>query len=215
MRSVDKSARPDSRDISFPKNWIELSKRRSPEQKITAKEQAILKALNTTISAEFDAAEFSDVLDYLRKATGVNITVDQRAMEEMGVTYKTPITLKLKATTRTILKRLLGDLNLAYVVKDETILITSRERAKQMTTTKTYYLGDLAGGVNLRLGPILSKIVMMQTVNQLINTITQTVDPQSWKVNNPDAVGTIAFDPVTMTLVVKQTAEIHFSLRPN
>ena len=63
------------------------------------------------------------------------------------------------------------------------------------------------------MGPILSKIVMIQTVNQLINTITQTVDPQSWQVNNPDAVGTIAFNPATMSLTIKQTAEIHYSIR--
>jgi len=214
LRSVDKSARADGRDISFPKNWVELSKRRSTAQKISAKEEAILKALNATIPADFDNHEFADVLDYLRKATGVSITVDQRAMEEMGVTYKTPITLKLKSTLRTLLKRMLGDLNMAYVVKDETILITSRERAKAMTTTRTYYLGDLAASVNFRFGPVLSKIVMMQNVNQLINTITQTVDPQSWKVNNPDAVGVIAFNPLTMSLTVVQTAEIHYSIRP-
>jgi len=214
MRSVNESAVADGRDYVLPKNWVELSKRRATFQKISAKEEAILKALNATIPAEFDNHEFSEVLDYLRKSTGVDISVDMRAMEEVGVTYKTPITLKLKTTLRTLLKRMLGDLNMAYVVKDETIQITSRERAKNMTTTRHYYLGDLAATVNFRFGPLLSKIVMMQNVNQLITTITQTVDPQSWKVNNPDAVGTISFNPATMSLVVTQTAEVHYSIRP-
>jgi hypothetical protein len=212
MRSVDDSAVPDSRAYSFPKNWAELSRKRSPAQKTTAKERAILKGLQSIVPADFEGAEFEEVLDYLRKALGVSITVDKRALEEVGVTYKTPIRLKLKASARTVLKRLLGDLNLAYVIKDETILITSQERAKQMTTTRHYYLGDLAAVTDLRYGLIGSKIAMLQFANQLVNTITQTIEPQSWKVNNPDAVGVITFNPLTMSLIVKQTAEIHFSL---
>ena len=38
------------------------------------------------------------------------------------------------------------------------------------------------------------------------------IDPQSWKVNNPDAEGVMAFDPISMTLIVKQTAEVHFMM---
>jgi hypothetical protein len=213
MRSVDESAVPESRAFVLPKDWAEKSRKRSAEQKLTAKETAILKALNTPIQVDFDKQPFEDVLDYLRKATGVTITVDQRAMTEVGVSYKSEISLRLRATTRTILKRMLADLGMAYVIKDEVIQITSAERAKEMTTARTYYIGDLASAVDFRLGPILSRLVMIQTVNQLITTITQTVEPRSWKVNNPDAVGTITFDPITMSLVVKQTAEIHYALR--
>jgi hypothetical protein len=213
MNSVSESAIPESRAFVLPKDWAEKSRKRSAEQKLTAKETAILKALNTPIQVDFDKQPFEDVLDYLRKATGVGITVDQRAMTEIGVSYKSEISLRLRATTRTILKRMLADLGMAYVIKDEVIQITSAERAKEMTTTRTYYIGDLAAATDFRLGPIVSRLVMIQTVNQLISTITQTVEPKSWKVNNPDAVGTITFDPITMSLVVKQTAEIHYSLR--
>jgi hypothetical protein len=213
MNSVSESAIPESRAFVLPKDWAEKSRKRSAEQKLTAKETAILKALNTPIQVDFEKQPFEDVLDYLRKATGVGITVDQRAMTEIGVSYKSEISLRLRATTRTILKRMLADLGMAYVIKDEVIQITSAERAKEMTTTRTYYIGDLAAATDFRLGPIVSRLVMIQTVNQLITTITQTVEPKSWKVNNPDAVGTITFDPITMSLVVKQTAEIHYSLR--
>jgi len=214
MRSVDKSAVPDSRTYVPPKDWAEKSRKRGETQKLTAKEKAILKGLNTTISVDFDGHEFQDVLDYLRKATGVDIVADKRAMDEASVTYKTPITLKRKATVRTILKHILAELGLAYFVKNEAIQITSIERAKSETTIRKYYLGDLAAVTDLRFGPVFSQALMIQRVNELINTITQTVEPKSWQVNNPDAVGTIAFNPLTMSLIVKQTAEIHYSLRP-
>ncbi len=212
MRSVDDSAVPESRAYVLPKDWAEKSRKRSTAQKLTVKEKAILKALDTPIQADFDKQNFEDVLDWLRKATGVTIVVDQRAMAEAGASYKSEITLHLRATTRTILKRMLSDLGMTYVIKEETIQITSAERAKEMTTTRTYYMGDLAAVTNLRFGSVLSQLVMIQNINQLISTITQTVEPKSWRVNNPDAVGEITFNPINMTLVIKQSAEIHYSL---
>jgi hypothetical protein len=46
----------------------------------------------------------------------------------------------------------------------------------------------------------------------IVNSITTQIDPQSWRNNNPDAPGTITFDPITMTLIIKQTAEVHLAL---
>ncbi len=210
MSSVDESAVPESRDYKLPKNWAELSQKRTAGVKMTAKEKAIMKALAAPISVEYDKNSFQEVLDHLRKATGLDIVADKRAMDEMGVTYDSQITLKLRTSTRTVLKRVLSELNLAYVIKDEAIQITSRERAAQMTTTRAYYVGDLASVVDLRFGPLLNQLQMIENVNRLITMIKQEVDPRSWRDNNPDAPGTIVFDPITMSIVVKQTAEVHF-----
>jgi hypothetical protein len=213
MRDVDESSTPDSRNMTFPKDWVEKSKKRSEGIKMTAKEQAILKVLSSPMEAEFNNATFGDVIDYLRKKLKVDITVDKRALTELNISESdTTISLKMRSSVRTILKRLLADLNMTYVVKDETILITSQARAKEMTTTRTYYLGDLVAVLDVRLDPVTSYLLMAQRANQLINMITSSIDPQSWKVNNPDAVGTIVFDPRTMAVVVKQTAEVHFMM---
>jgi hypothetical protein len=210
MRWVDESAIPETRDYKLPKNWAELSKKRSAEAKLTAKERAIMKALSTPISVEYDKNSFQEVLEHLRKVTGLELVTDKRAMDEMGVSYDSQITLKLRSSTRAVLKRILSDLNLAYVIKDEAVQITSRERASQMTTTRAYYVGDLAAVVDVGLGPILTQLQMIENVNRLITMIKQEVDPRSWRDNNPDAPGTIYFDPITMSIVVKQTAEVHF-----
>jgi len=213
MRSVEEAAIPESRDMAFPKDWVEKSRKRSAGQKMTAKEKALLAALGTIVPAEFDKNTFEEVIDYFRKTLKVDIAVDKRALEEAGVTYDgSQVTLKLRGTARTVLKRILADLNLAYVIKDEAILITSRERASQMTTTRVYYIGDVAAVVDARIPPFLTQLAMLENINRMITLITQTVDPSSWKVNNPEAVGTIAFDPITMSLVVKQTAEVHFMM---
>lgn len=212
MRSVDEAAVPETGLVRFPDDWVEKSKRRSPAQKMTARERALMKALTTQIDVDFSKNTLDEVLDYLRKSLKLEIAVDKRALDEANVSYESQINLKLRASARTVLKRVLGDLNLAYVIKDEAIQITSRERAAQMTTTRAYYIGDLAPVIDFRLPPVFTQLVMMETVNRIIAMITQQVDPPSWQINNPDAVGAIVFDPITMSLVVKQTAEIHFLL---
>jgi len=179
---------------------------------MTAKEREIIKVLDSIINVDYSKNTFEEVIEHLRKATKVDIVVDKRALEEAGASYESTVTVKMKSSVRTVLKRILADLNLAYVIKDEVIQITSRERASQMTTTKSYYLGDIATVVNTNMPPFISQAIAIQNINNLITTITQTVEPQSWKVNNPEAAGEIAFNPATMSITVKQTAEIHFKL---
>lgn len=212
MRSVDESALPEVGDYRFPKDWVEKSKRRSAGVKMTAQERAIMKALSTTIDVDFNKNTFEEVIDYLRKSLKLDIAIDKRALEEAQVSYESQVTLKLRATSRTVLKRILADLNLAYVIKGEAVQVTSRERAAQMTTTRAYYIGDLAPVMDLNYPPVFTQLAMAEMVNRIIAMITQQVDPQSWQVNNPDAAGAIFFDPITMSLVVKQTAEVHFLL---
>ena len=214
FRSVDKSATSPAGDVAYigAEEWAKISKRRSTAQKMTAKEREILKVLDSTLNAEYDANTLEEVIEHLRKVTKVDIVVDKRALEEAGASYESKITLKMKTSMRTVLKRVLADLNLAYVVKDEAIQITTRERASQMTTVRTYNLGDLAAVSNTRLPGYVNQAIAIQNITNLIQTITSTVDPQSWKVNNPDAVGVIAFDPVTNSLTIKQAAEVHYKL---
>jgi len=212
MRSVDESAIPDGRDVRFPKDYAEKMRRRSAGTKMTAKEQAIMRALNTLIETDFSKDKFEEVIDWFRKKTKVEIIIDRRALQEVGIGTEAEVNLKLRASARTVLRRILADLNLAYVIKDEAILITSRERASQMTTTRSYYVGDLATIVDVRIPPVLSQMIAIQNINQIANMITQTIEPRSWQVNNPDAIGTIVFDPITMSLIVRQTAEIHYMM---
>jgi len=210
--SVAKSAMPVATDISFPPNWRELSMRRLKATNVTAKEQAILKTLNSVIDVEYTEHTLQQVVDHLEKLTGLTILLDKRALEEAGVKYDTPVNMKVKATTRTVLRKLCADLNLTYVVRNERIEIITRERARELTTVRTYYLGDLASVVDARYGPVVSQIGLIQNLQNIVNLITQTVDSQSWQVNNPEAVGTITFEPRSMSLIIKQTAEVHYML---
>src|SRR5207253_2401275 len=97
---------------------------------LTAKERVILRTLDSTISVAFSNSRFEDVSDYLQTLTGLRIVMDKTALEEAGVTYDSPVTLRVNGVTvRSLLRKILGDLGLAYIVKDEAIQIVTAQQA--------------------------------------------------------------------------------------
>jgi len=211
MTDIDRANLPPLGDYELPADWAERSKRRiASANPMSERERAILKTLNKTLSVEFKGDKFEDVINYLQKATDQPIIVDRAAMQEANVTYDgTTVNLKMTSTTRSVLKKMLAEVGLTYVIKDETIYVTTPARAKDLMTIRTYYVGDLISG-DPRFGLVGSRLQMNQQVNQLLVLIQQTVDPDSWEYRN--GPGAITFDPVTMTFVVRQSAEVHYML---
>ena len=210
-RDVDESSMPADQAIRFPKNWKELVKKRSAGIEMTKAEKAIMKALDTTIEANFDNVRFEDVIKYLEEKTGVTILLDKLALEQQKVTYETTVKFRArKITMRTVLRRILGDVGLTYYIKDEVIQVTSPDKVKETLTTRVYYLGDLVTRINFDLGPILNQQQVLDNAKQIVDMIQTQVEPESWSINN--GPGKIVFDPVRMVLVVKASAEVHYML---
>jgi hypothetical protein len=210
---IVKAGIPEYRDMTFPRDWVEKMSKRTSGVRMTEQEKAILKALGAQITVDYQDNKFTfkDVIDDLQRRTGQPFVVDQRALDEANVKYDTPVNLSLKGvTTRTVLKRILADLNLTYVVKDQAIQITTPARAKEMLTIRSYSVVDLMPMVDMRLPYALNQIQAYNTLQQLVVLITQTVEPDSWEVNGKGGLGTIVFNPVSFQLIVKQTAEVHY-----
>jgi hypothetical protein len=214
-KGVLEASVPPSGDYTFPKDWVDRIAKRSTAIKLTELEKTIVKALNTVLPEgfEYEGKTFKDVLDDLRERTKMPIVVDPQAMQDLNITYAATLNVKLgKVTTRTALKKIVAELGLVYVMKDQAIQITTPARAKEMLTTRVYSVADLVPVADLRFGPIITQLQAMDTIQRLVVLITQTVEPESWEVNGKGGLGTITFYPPTMSLVVKQTAEMHYLL---
>jgi hypothetical protein len=211
LAQVDKSATLPASDYDFPPDWLEKSKRRSPLAKLTAQERALLEALGKPVKVDYNMDTFQSVIDNLSKQLGQNILLDKQAMEEANVTYDTPITLRFDkpVSARTALKRVLADVGLTYVIRKENIEVTTIARARDLMTTRTYYVGDLMGVANPMLPAIVNQFQMVQAIGMILSQI-QSIDPDSWDTRG--GPGTIVFDPVRMAIVIKQSAEIHYML---
>jgi len=212
-RTLEEAAVPPRSEYDLPADWAEKSKRRSPLAKLTGEEKALLASLKKPISVEYNNEPLQNVIEHLQKLTGQTITLDKQGLGEANITYETPITLRLnRVSTRTVLKRIFNDLGLTYVIREGTLYVTTTARAKEMVTTRAYYIGDLAGVANVMYPSSVNTFQAIQAVNSIMSSIMNQFDPQSWHVNNPDAPGSITFDPNTMSLIIRQTAEIHYML---
>jgi hypothetical protein len=106
---------------------------------------------------------------------------------------------------RTVLRKILGDAGLTYIIKDEAIQIVSPQTAKEMMVTRVYSISDLTTS---RIGGTgLGALETLKNVATIIELIEDSVDPQSWRKNGGN--GTIRYDAVSQALIVKQSAEFH------
>jgi hypothetical protein len=162
--------------------------------------------MNLTIEGE----NFEYFLTAMEKQLGVSLLVDRPALEAAGIRMDTPVTVKARNWTgRTVLKKVLSDLGLSYIIRSEEIQVTTAERTRETLVTRSYYIGDLLGVSNLQLPPWYNQQQFAQTLASIIESIKSQVDPRSWQ---PEGAGSIVFEPLSMSLIIRQTAEIHFLL---
>jgi type II secretory pathway component GspD/PulD (secretin) len=135
--------------IKYATNFKDLTRERLRmnarlEPKKDADTLSIETKLREPITVNFDKQPLGDAITFLQNYTGLNITLDPKALTDENVTSASPIDLHLnKAKLSTVLKFMLKPLGLTYKVEDGVLLITSPQASLASTFTKTYYVGDL------------------------------------------------------------------------
>jgi hypothetical protein len=86
------------------------------------------------------------VVDFLRDFYGIEIQLDRKALEAASVESDSPITRNFEGTTlRSALDSMLEGLRLVWFVRDETLRITTPERAASVFHTRLHPIGESAG----------------------------------------------------------------------
>jgi hypothetical protein len=215
VNSVQTSAIPVAADVNFSKNWKQLSdlRRKTVGARLTEKEVALLKTLNSTLSPDFKDMSFKDVLNLLQERTGLTIIVDEGSLREAMVDYEDKVDFQApKVTVRTILRKILADRGLGYILKEGTVQVMTAQKARETMVIRTYPINDIVapGPYAQMFGPYISQLQMLGNAQGVINLVQNSVDPAMWAVNGGPA--TISFMPQTMSLVVRASAEMHYSL---
>jgi hypothetical protein len=115
----------------------------NPEAKSSSKEPSsaakpIASMLELPISMRFPVP-FDDVLQYIKNSTkkgrdgsGILLYVDPNGLEEVRRSLASPVTVDSdQAPVRVVLQRVLGQLQLAYVVKENFLFISSPRRVER------------------------------------------------------------------------------------
>jgi hypothetical protein len=160
---------------------------------------AVHKALDQRVDVGFDEITLKDLSNYLRDR-GIDLVLDERALEEAGMGDDStlhPLNLK-QVTLRSALQHLIGQAELALLVRDGKLLVTTTDRASNELITKIYRVDDLVRVKD-------SDDTLVNNYDPLVDLVETVVMPDSW-----DAVG----GPGTIrgfqgTLVISQTDGVH------
>lgn len=138
LQASETSAIPmsDARPIVFPgaKEWEELTKRREKYKEptlapVSPAEEKIRKALTRPITFDFRETPLDQITKFVQDFAGINVVLDQIGLDEAGVDSEEPVSLQLDdIPLKSGLKLMLGPLELAYLIKDDVLLITSKEK---------------------------------------------------------------------------------------
>jgi hypothetical protein len=166
-------------------------------------EQKILNALDEPTVLEFLDTPLSDVVDTLEDHHEIQILIDQRALDDVGVPSHSPITSQLSGVSlQSGLNLMLRELDLTWTIRDEVLLITTPEEAEMMLVTKVYDVGDLVTCQD-------KSGELWVDYDSLIEVITTTIGPETWEdVGGPGSIAPAPFRGADM-LVVRQTYQIH------
>jgi hypothetical protein len=162
-------------------------------------EARIRHALDGKTDCDFTETPLNDVLDYFKSKHDIQIQGDKKALQDAAIDGSQPITLQLKGVTlKSALRLILDELDLAYVIRDEVLLVTTKDVAASLRETRTYPVQDLL--TRWPAGTLRGR--------DLVRMITAVVEPETWD----ESGGSGAVELLPGTLVVSQTQAVHSEL---
>jgi hypothetical protein len=93
---------------------------------------------------EFVETPLQHAVDYLKDLHGIEIGLDERALDDVGIGTDLPVTGSFKRTSLgSALRLLLGRFELTYVVRDGVMLISTPAAVRKMIDLRVYDVHDL------------------------------------------------------------------------
>lgn len=137
-------------------------------RKRSTNELRIEKALESPTEVQFFDQSLKDSLNYLQDLHHIEILVDSAALEDAGIGADQKVNLTLSGgSLKNTLRLLLDPMHLDYVIKNEVMMITTREKADEIFETRVYNVG----------------LLPEYTPEELMEVILLTVDPEGWNVD--------------------------------
>lgn len=156
----------------------------------------------------FEEQALNEVINELQEAYDLPILFDQAALDEVAISPKAEITVNLRnISLRSALNLMLrqpGLEDLTYVVDEEVLLITTREKANEKLVVEVYQVDDLIKDYSHPKKGGLQH-------SSLVNVITHCLAFDAWMANG-SGEGEIRLMKPGM-LVVMQTRQVHDQVR--
>ncbi len=109
-------------------------------------EREILKQLDEPTRMDFEQTPLEEAVEYLSEYHGIDILLDRRALDTIGLGEDTPVTIRVKGISlRSGLKLMCKSIDpaLAFTIDNEVLMLTTREVMEENLTTRNYPVADL------------------------------------------------------------------------
>ena len=166
-------------------------------EEISKKRLEIQQKLQEPISFDFVETPLSDVIEFFNKSHQIEILMNESSLEDIGLSGDEAVTLNLSdVTLHAGLRQILYPLGLTYVLKEDALIITPVQQAKQELNRAVYPVRDLIQ-FNER-GEDAG-----DQAEDLKQLIMSSIEPNSW-----DSVGGPAsLDIISGVLTISQTGQ--------
>ena len=169
-----------------------LAKRRQPRVAASSDgvRQRILSSLTEETTQSFVQTPLEEALQQISDAHNIPLMLDRRALEQVGLTTDTPVSIDLRnVSLRSFLRLMLRDLELTYVPTDQVLMITTVEAAEKNLLLEMYKLPP-----NIATNGV-----------EMVKVMQSSVQPETWSiVGGPSYAG--VFEHV---LIVSATSDVH------
>ena len=125
LHAVETSLMPTDQEISYPKDWGDLTARRKKFNRTdgrlpTDRELEIEKALESPISLSFMDRPLTEVLRHIADTSAIDIMIDYRALEEEDVATDEPVSIEVDGIKlESALNLVLDNYGLTYGIQNE------------------------------------------------------------------------------------------------
>ncbi len=173
---------------------------------VATTEAEVKERLERKISLDLDENKtFEDLAQTIAEKTGIQVFIDAKGAGALGITMGSPVIKEpLKCTDitlTTVLRRILAEQDLTYVIDDGMLLITSVDEAKtNHVSIKIYDVGDILKSL------CEENEKSADYWGNLMDVIETVVQPDSWN------EGGQMMELGSKLLVVRQTNEVHDEL---
>jgi type II secretory pathway component GspD/PulD (secretin)/tetratricopeptide (TPR) repeat protein len=189
--------------ISYPRNFLEMTKDRGrfaePESYKEPETLQVEKKLNETMSIDMPNGTLGEAVVFLRNYTGLNIVVDNVALQDEALTESTPVNnlilnnVKIKA----VLRLMLEPHGLSYEIRDGVLVVTTPQ-SKSRVFPRVYQVADL----------VVAPPRNPKPPQQLLNPINNSPAPQQAQ-QDPNVL-TTGGDTGGITTKVEQERDVDF-----
>jgi hypothetical protein len=203
LNDVGPGAVPPNGSIQYDKKAFDNATKRKPfgsvANNLSKREKEILAILDQFSKTHFNFSNtsFEQVKKQLEDELGMQLVIGKQTMEEVRLTYESTLSYEIPkgVTKRNLLKSVLSELGLTYVIKGEILQVVSFTQAKSELRTGMFDVATL-----IRNG---------QNADALIKLIKLQVEPDSWE--GAGGNGTITYAGNGL-LVIKNSAEVIYQL---